>query len=714
MCFLTDPQYSGAPAEGQGGTWLPGGGQLNPFNPASAAGQAFAGVGQFNIWNPDSMVGKAANDLAKDLGTGLQAIANDPRKLAAVGIMVAFPGAASAIGSYLLPAEVVAAYPTVAAVVGQTALNTATNGGDVKGAVTSALIQQGAPQLTKYIADSYATEGVSKAITDWAAKATTDVGLAAALGKDPASAFIFSGAKAATDVVLNQAGISNTLSMLPKEAASAAKAAITAKIMNIDPSKAVAQDLINQAIGSAKGMVNAQWYAKTNNLTPLTADQLSTVPPEAATDPNQIKNIVSDANAQNGGWRDSYQKSIAAQEGFTDPKEYLAKGSFLHGDILDTGVQGTLYADGKIKLEGENAPRAPTPEEAAKIAGAFEKDGREVPKLVSDALPKAEAPTAKEGKSLLEDQNNAETGNVVDKLVDAGLQENTNVDLNKVVSGTDTTAKPDDRLTQAVDKGKAGDIFGQVNLQREIVGLPPYASLNEFYASKEGKHYLANHEDAATGATGTDTVAGGAGTDTTKTLAGADAYKYDPATKTYTYTSDDGSTLTLDESGTPIGFTEATDTSWTGLTDKDTGNLKLPKLPGGLTPTVKPPAKKTTTTTTTGTGNTAVTTGTGNTAVTTGSNTAVVTGSGTTALNSDQILSLLNVFGGSGGQQQQQVPYTPAQVPVADIKSYYNTIRGIAGERLLDPPEEKKKKSSIEEMFFEGGTVDDLLRILRG
>jgi len=220
---------------------------------------------------------------------------------------------------------------------------------------------------------------------------------------------------------------------------------------------------------------------------------------------------------------------------------------------------------------------------------------------------------------------------------------------------------------------------------------------------------------------------------------GMGAYKYDPISGTYTYTSDDGSTLILDGNGDIVGFTESTDT---GNTTTGTGNTTTGT---GNTATG-------TGTTTTGTGTTAVTTGTGNTAITTGSNTAVVTGSGTTALNSDQILSLLNVFGGSGGQQQQQVPYTPAQVPVADIKSYYNTIRGIAGENLLpeskeekdksnidnlfagggtvnksyddvirgiagenllDQPKEKKEKSSVEEMFFEGGTVDDLLRILR-
>ncbi|NBQ47765.1 MAG: hypothetical protein EBU33_04830, partial [Sphingobacteriia bacterium] len=67
---------------------------------------------------------------------------------------------------------------------------------------------------------------------------------------------------------------------------------------------------------------------------------------------------------------------------------------------------------------------------------------------------------------------------------------------------------------------------------------------------------------------------------------GMGAYKYDPTSGTYTYTSDDGSTLTLDGEGNITGVTEATDTPWTGLTDTSTGNIRLPKLPSGKTPTV--------------------------------------------------------------------------------------------------------------------------------
>ena len=501
----------------QGGTILPGGGALNPFNPGSAAGQAFAGVGQFNIWNPDSAVGKAANDLARDLGTGLQAIANDPRKLAAVGIMVAFPGAASAIGSYLLPTSVAAAYPTLTAIVGQTALNTATNGGDVKQAVTNALISQGAPQLTKYIADSYATEGISKAVTDWAAKATVDSTIAAAMGKDPTAALLFSGAKAAADVVLKDSVMQTSLSMMPKEAASAVKAAITAKIMNIDPSKAVAQDLINQAIGSAQGMVKAQWYAKTNNLAPLTQEQLNAIPPEAASDPNHIQNIVKDANAQNEGWRDSYEKFIASEQGITNPNEWkektappspservVASGNF-------GGFTGKIYEDGSFQPAGEDKSRTPTYEEAQALKDVYRRWGSEVPEKVQNVLERGEptvgplpTETPKAPEPVEEPTVGAlptETPKAPDEVKEpaGGLDTGTTEPPPATVEPPGgLSADRGQKLQEAQELGKSGDFLGQINMMRDIVGLPRYDSIDQ-YEADQARMRRADEEEPAGG-----------------------------------------------------------------------------------------------------------------------------------------------------------------------------------------------------------------------
>jgi hypothetical protein len=624
MCFLSDPQYSGAPAPGQGGQILPGGGAINPFNPGSAAGQAFSGVGQFNIFNPDSAVGKAANDVAKNLGTGLQAIANDPRKLAAVGIMVAYPGAAAAIGNTLLPASIAASYPTMAAIVGQTALNAATNGGDVKAAVTNALISQGAPQLTKYIADSYATEGISKAVTDWAAKATVDSTIASAMGKDPTSALLFSGAKAATDAVLDKFEIKNSLSMLPKEAASALKAAITAKVMNIDPSQAIAQDLINGAIQSAQGMVKAQNYAKYNKLDTLTEEQLSKISPDTVSDANGIKNFVEDANAQNDGWKDNYEKVLASEQGIKNPQEYRAVENIASGEI-GPNVKGSLYSDGRYQPYDEDKPRMPTAEEAKTIKSFFERSDRDVPKNVLDALPTEEKDI--DEKIVQKDE----------PVAKPAVEEPVTSPVEKFEADEPTVGDvPNDsgtKLQKAVDLGKSGDMLGQINMMREIVELPPFNSMDEYNADQrargkeevieptkdealppktepglpsvlpaepEIKTTLYTKEDMERDEQaeqarrvadfGKDLTGGGnqnLGDVDTKTgfydpdASGLGAYKYDAQSGTYTYTSDDGSTLTVDGEGKIVGSTPATDSKPPAV--------EATKPPATKTPQTTPP-----------------------------------------------------------------------------------------------------------------------------
>lgn len=97
MCALTDPQYSGAPAPGQGGTivpgvrnpfhssesvWLPGAGGLNPLNSQSAVGQLTKDVGQLNPFNPDSTAGKVVNNIGADM-------AKDPTKWVAIAACIA-------------------------------------------------------------------------------------------------------------------------------------------------------------------------------------------------------------------------------------------------------------------------------------------------------------------------------------------------------------------------------------------------------------------------------------------------------------------------------------------------------------------------------------------------------------------------------------------------------------------------------------------------
>jgi hypothetical protein len=139
-----------------------------------------------------------------------------------------------------------------------------------------------------------------------------------------------------------------------------------------------------------------------------------------------------------------------------------------------------------------------------------------------------------------------------ERLRQAGLEENKEVNLNKVVTGGDTTDEDAEQAKRVADFGK--DLTGG-----GVQDLGPVDAKTGFY-----------DEDSS----------------------GMGAYKHDPTSGTYTYTSDDGSTLTLDGEGTIVGVTESTDTPWTGITDTKTGNLKLPKLPSGKVPVIPATAVK--------------------------------------------------------------------------------------------------------------------------
>lgn len=269
-------------------------------------------------------------------------------------------------------------------------------------------------------------------------------------------------------------------------------------------------------------------------------------------------------------------------------------------------------------------------------------------------------------------------------------------------AGTDTpqtTAPPDDRLSQAVEKGKSGDTLSQINMMQEIFGLPAFNSIEEYEAYEEAEQAKRVTEF------GKDLTGGGvqdSGVGDTKTgfyepdASSTGAYKYDPTSGTYTYTSDDGSTLTLDADGNIVGSTEATDTPWTGLTDTATGNLNLPKLPSGKLPAVKPPAKKVTTTKPT---TTTTTTGVGNTAIATGAGTTVQTGGG---LNVPALLAIMSQFGQQQPQQQQQV-----QEPGKEFEYFDWSADPFA------PKTKDKTNPTGQPKMAGGGSVDELLEILR-
>jgi hypothetical protein len=379
----------------------------------------------------------------------------------------------------------------------------------------------------------------------------------------------------------------------------------------------------------------------------------------------------------NQGWDNLAQQKEAAAAGFTTPEAYdtylTDKKAAEQADMTSRWQKAMeedaanaeaaarqAAIDEQNRLDAAEAERKANDEaERLRQAGLREQSDREAAEAAqveADRLAKEKADSeALARQAAIDEQNRLDE---VERLRQAGLQEKTDVDLNKVVAGGDTTDEDAEQAKRVAEFGK--DLTGGGN-----------QDLGE-----------------------TDTDTDFYGEDST----GMGAYKYDPTSGTYTYTSDDGSTLTLDADGNIVGSTEATDTSWTGLTDTATGNLNLPKLPSGKLPAVKPPAKKVTTTKPT---STTTTTGTGNTAVTTGSGTAVQTGGG---LN---IGALMAIMGGLGGNQQPQQPQIETYDPGKGFE-YFDWESDPFAPKTKD-----KTNPTGQPKMAGGGSIDELLEILR-
>ena len=218
----------------------------------------------------------ALEDVAQKLGNTVEAIASDPKKLAAVGIMVAFPGAANSIGQFLLPeAAATALGATGTAIVGQTAINTALNGGDVDAAIKAALVQQGLPAITNSVASTQLGKDMQDLFGKYGAQAATDAGIAAIIGKDPVAAFVFSGAKQAVNVMTKEIPGFDSLNGAAK---SAINSVLLAELTGADAATAAANSLIGSTISAAKAYTQIQQHASGfYNSKSLGAEQLAAI-----------------------------------------------------------------------------------------------------------------------------------------------------------------------------------------------------------------------------------------------------------------------------------------------------------------------------------------------------------------------------------------------------------------------------------------------------
>jgi hypothetical protein len=200
----------------------------------------------------------------------VEAVVQDPKKLAMVALSVFAPGVGAAFGSAL------GLSGTAATIVGQAAINTALNGGNVKQAILAAAIPVVGQQLAGTISASFVSSGMDKALANTAGRVLSNAGMAAIQGKDPVTALLTGGASAGTAAITgNIPGFSD----LPDFVKRTINAGIATNLSGGDGSKAAASALINSAISKASSQVAA--YRKDNNadLNALAQSGLNTANP---------------------------------------------------------------------------------------------------------------------------------------------------------------------------------------------------------------------------------------------------------------------------------------------------------------------------------------------------------------------------------------------------------------------------------------------------
>lgn len=143
---------------------------------------------------------------AQKVGNTVEAVLSNPKALAAVAISVAFPGAAPAIGEWILGAELAATVGAAGtAAVGNMCLNTAMNGGDVGQAVKTTALQYagnvGSQKLTEIVKNA---DIVPDAFAKNIGTTTTYAAIQAAQGKDPTVALLTGGANACAQVIAQE------------------------------------------------------------------------------------------------------------------------------------------------------------------------------------------------------------------------------------------------------------------------------------------------------------------------------------------------------------------------------------------------------------------------------------------------------------------------------------------------------------------------------
>jgi hypothetical protein len=195
-------------------------------------------------------IDKEVNRIGKDIDKAIiqpvvktvESIIDDPKKLLAVGLSVAFPGAGAALGAKLGLSGV------AAQVVGQTLINTAINGGDLKSAAISAATPLMGRAGVNIVAENLAKSGITGTLNSVISNATVAGGTAAAFGGDPKAAFLLGGSAAAVNLLTPKIPGFNDL---PDVAKNATKAALIAEMNKGNGTDAAINSVLNTGIRMA-------------------------------------------------------------------------------------------------------------------------------------------------------------------------------------------------------------------------------------------------------------------------------------------------------------------------------------------------------------------------------------------------------------------------------------------------------------------------------
>lgn len=210
----------------------------------------------------ESIGRKIDDEILQPVKVMAEAIIDDPKKLAAVALAVAFPGAGAFLGTQLGLTGV------AAKVAGQALINTVLNGGDVKAAVIGAVLPVAGDAAAAAVSGTLTNSGVIGNLNTVITRAVSQGTTAALLGKDPAAAFLLGGVSAGVAAVTEM--VPGFLE-LPQAAQNAITTAATAKFAGVDVGDAVTVSLVNDAMNFAINKMDE--FKKTGGITNRVVDE---------------------------------------------------------------------------------------------------------------------------------------------------------------------------------------------------------------------------------------------------------------------------------------------------------------------------------------------------------------------------------------------------------------------------------------------------------